>query len=204
MQDFEIATPRRPRDHSRGVMPVPTGFWCRGERVRKGREVFPAALQVSELRHWLHLDEVVVEERVSQGFERHGVHTARSSEVDQRRAPVVAPDAEVPEVVQEIGVVGVAKEGLRVRNNLFGVKVREHGDLVGATDDREQSLDVGVREGGVQITGAFLRCCTYLTSRWKLHWYETKLVAQHAHPDFVNLGEDARARPRRRDHGYLV
>jgi len=78
---------------------------------------------------------------------------------------VVARDSEVPQVVQEIGVVGVAKEGLRVRSNHRGVKVREHGDLVGATNDREQSLDVRVREGGVQITGAFLRCRTYLTSR---------------------------------------
>jgi hypothetical protein len=59
--------------------------------------------------------------------------------------------SQVPQVVQQVGVVAVAAEGLRVRGQDPGVQVRKHGELIVAADRGEHRADPGVGEGLHQV-----------------------------------------------------
>src|ERR1700722_5241274 len=102
-----------------------------------------------------------------------------ASEVYQRRATVITRHAEVPQVVQQIGVVRVTEERLRIRPKRLRVEIRQNGDLVRASDDGHQGLDVRVGKGGVHVSSTFFRACAHLTRRWILNRHEAESLSQY-------------------------
>ena len=58
-----------------------------------------------------------------------------------------------PEPVEEVGVVAVAQEGLRVGADQVRVEVRDHRDLVLASDRGQHRPDLRVAERRVQVVG---------------------------------------------------
>lgn len=114
-------------------------------------------MKVRELGHWSDFDSLTVEESVTEGGQEDWMNTARPSKMNQGGSTVVANNAEVPQVVQQVGVVRIAKECLRVCSNSVGVKIWEHRrELVRSTYDGHHRLDVSIGESGVQVSCALL------------------------------------------------
>jgi hypothetical protein len=68
---------------------------------------------------------------------------------------VIAGDAVGPEPVQEVGVVGVAEEGLGIGPERLRIQMPQHGDLVVAADGGEHGPDARIGVGGHEVGGPF-------------------------------------------------
>ena len=132
------------------------------------------------------------------------VGTAAATEVDHRRSAVERHDALPPQEMQQVGVVGVAEEGLRVRSDQPSVEVWHDRDLVVAADDREDGLDVRVGERGGDVAGAVGRGRAENPGGRVLDRLQAELVAQPAQSQLVHGRKDLRQTGRRRDHGHPV
>ena len=177
MQDLEIPTPRHARDDLVGVAPRPALVGERLERRLEGREVGPVALQVGVARHRLDGCGAGFEQRAAQRLSKHRVDPAGSRQVHEGRAAVVARYPEVPQPVQEVRVVAVAKEGLRVGTEDCRVEVAKEGDLVRTTDAGHHRADRRVGEGGHEVRRALLGSGADVSRRGVLDRLDAVLTA---------------------------
>ena len=99
-------------------------------------------------------DQLASEQRGPQRGEMVGVDRRPGAEMDLGRAAVEAGDSVEPEPVQQVGVVAVSEEPLRVLPHDVRVQVAEHRDLVFAADGRQDRAHGRVGEGGEEVPGA--------------------------------------------------
>lgn len=101
-----------------------------------------------------------------------------------------ADDPEAPQQVQQVRVVGIAEEGLRVGPDHINVQPRHHRDLIVAADHGEDRGDVRVGECRVDVTGPLGRGCTEHTGGRILHRHQAQLFPQAPQALFVQRGEE--------------
>jgi hypothetical protein len=106
---------------------------------------------------------------------------------------VVSDDAEIPQPVEQVGVVAVAGEGLGVGLNDLGVKERQHGDLVVSADRGQDGTDGRVGERRHKIPRPGLWGGANLPGSGVFHRLKPEVIAEHPHADLVHGGEHARA-----------
>jgi hypothetical protein len=133
------------------------------------------------------------EEGGASGGLRHRVHRAGSAELRHHAGTVVADDAEVAQIHQQVGVVAEPEERLGVGTDQLAVQVREDGDLVIASDAGDDRLDLGVGEGCVQVGGPVLGTRAEPTGGRILHRLQSEGLLQPANAEVVgewqHLGE---------------
>ena len=124
------------------------------------------------------------------------VHARSRTEVNLGRATVEARDAVRPEPVVQVGVVTGPQERLGVLASEVGVQVRDHRDLVVATDDGEDAADLWVGEGGIDVGGTCHRCRCDLTRRRVLDRDQPRHFGEPTHRLLMHLGKGTSRRKR--------
>jgi hypothetical protein len=120
-----------------------------------------------------------------------------------RRSPVEAHHTLAPQPVEDVRVVAVSEERLRIVPSDGRVQVGDHGDLVLATDHRENCPDRRVGERGVEVSGTLERCRRSACAR-VLDRYESGHLREPSHRLLVNFREDLGCSERRRHDGDCV
>jgi hypothetical protein len=124
------------------------------------------------------------------------VHTWSRTEVDLGRAAVEARDAVRPEPVVQVGVVTGSQKRFGVLPSKAGVQVRDHRDLVIATDDGEDAADFWVGEGGMDVGGTCRRCRSDLTCCRVLDRDQPRQFGESPHRLLMNCGKRTGRRKR--------
>ena len=103
------------------------------------------------------------------------------AELHLRGTAVEAADPLRPQPGQDVRVVAVPEERLGVRADGCAVEVRHDGDLVVATDRREDGAHLRVTESGVEVGRAICRRGAQPAGRRVLHGHQPGHVGEPAH-----------------------
>ena len=112
------------------------------------------------------------------------------TELHLRRTAIEAGDTLGPQPRQKIGVVAVAEERLGVCTHELRIEMRHDGDLVLATDRREDRANLRVGEGRVEVGGTLLRARAEPTGCRILNGDEVGNFGQAAHRLVVHRWSD--------------
>ena len=122
--DLQIAAPSRRFDHAGWLVPGPAaGRRARHRLGSQRHRIVPVQRLVGELGRHGQLEPAGPEQGRSQRGHCDRMGLAAAAEMHHRRTAVKADHAVTPQEVQQVGVVGVPEERLRVRAEDLGVQV---------------------------------------------------------------------------------
>ena len=97
-----------------------------------------------------------------------------------------------------MGVVAVAKEDLGVCCGKFRIKVRDYGDLIIATNGREDRTDRGVTKRRIDVSSTILGCGAQSAGGGILHGDKSSCRDESAHRLLVDRWRESGSSERRR------
>ncbi len=110
-----------------------------------------------------------------------------------RGAAIETTHAQLPQIIVQAGVIGVAEEWLGVGADSPRIQEGDDSDLVVPTDRGDDCGDLRVSESCVDVADTILRGSTQLAGGGILDGLESQ-VTKPAHSLFVNVRESARGR----------
>ena len=203
-EHLHAAAPGRRRYRLRGPGPgPPLGGFAVAVLVKRGR-MLPRPPEVLGLPRFGDLEGAAIEQRRPERSRVDVVDDRPRAEMHLRGSAVETRDAVPPQPVQDVRVVAVAEERLRIRLRELRIEMRGDQDLVVAADGREDRPDRRVGEGLVHVGGARFGTRAELPRRRVLDRHESGERGQPAHRLLVDRGRDRGRREGRREHRDTV
>ncbi len=185
-------------------MPMPPGSREYGRLLVEVGRVGPVQLVLAEGLLRLQLQVPPIEQCSPQRSRGHRVQSAGTAEMHHRGTAVVADDPEVPEPVQQVGVVAVTGERLWVAPEHVRVEVRQDGELVVTADGGQHRPDRGIGEGSHQVPRPIRGGSAHLPGGRILHRHEAELILKPAHRHLMHVRERPGRGEGGRDDGHSV